>query len=366
MKRLVLCADGTWNSPEKEDRKLERSIPTNVIKTARAILPRVVQEDGTTIEQVVYYHPGVGTHLGFDSIRGGAFGHGLMQNVRALYRFLCLNFEPGDQIYMFGFSRGAYTVRVLAGFMNQFGLLQKDDEYFTNKAFECYAEGKPVATLPQDKATEKLKLALAAARPCPDITFLGVWDTVGSLGAPGYIGRVFNRKQYANLDVSLNDHIQHAAHACAIDEYRKPFFLTTFHPAPSGWSGQLEEVWFSGSHSDVGGGVTRRNPNIALHWMLQRAENHGLQFDTVNYLTWYKCWSTKLKRWYQHKLTNSLTWFWLPLGKKPRDLTSTGATPTIHESVLERYRDRDAYTQLSLKSVVASRAFRQVTTPRRV
>jgi uncharacterized protein (DUF2235 family) len=100
MKRIILCADGTWNEAERKDKVTGRPQPTNVLKVARSIVPR----SQAGVDQIIYYHEGVGTDEGLDEITGGAFGSGLSQNVRALYRFLVYNYEKGDEIFMFGFS----------------------------------------------------------------------------------------------------------------------------------------------------------------------------------------------------------------------------------------------------------------------
>lgn len=114
MKRIVICADGTWNERDRVDEKTGRRHPTNVTKVARGVLPQ--SANGTP--QVVYYHEGVGTGGGLDRLTGGAFGRGIEANIRALYRFIVYNYAEGDELYFFGFSRGAFTVRTLAGFMN--------------------------------------------------------------------------------------------------------------------------------------------------------------------------------------------------------------------------------------------------------
>src|SRR5262249_7304983 len=138
-KRIILCADGTWNEAERKDPNTGRPQPTNVLKVARAIRPRA--SDGT--DQVVLYVYGVGTGGGLDTFTGGAFGDGMEQNVRSLYRFLVYNYEPGDEIYLFGFSRGAFTVRTLAGFINRVGLVQKEDEYYTADLYALYESSTP-------------------------------------------------------------------------------------------------------------------------------------------------------------------------------------------------------------------------------
>ena len=134
MKRIVLGADGTWNVRDQVDKASNTRRPTNVTKVARAVRPRA--SNGT--DQAVFYHEGVGTAGGLDRYTGGAFGEGIEANIRELYRFLVYNYEPGDELYFFGFSRGAFTVRTLAGFMNKVGLVQKDDDYYVPELYACY------------------------------------------------------------------------------------------------------------------------------------------------------------------------------------------------------------------------------------
>lgn len=240
MKRIILCADGTWNEAEKKSKTTGRPQPTNVLKVARAILPR----SSAHVDQVVYYHEGVGTEGGLDTLTGGAFGSGMSQNVRALYRFLVYNYEPGDELYFFGFSRGAFTVRTLAGFLNRVGLLEKDDEYYTREIYDLYQSSTA-------SDSEKWKQAfrnIDNRRPCPPILFIGVWDTIGSLGASGAIGQLLNRKKYKYHDIGLHPYIQNAFHAVSIDERRKPFVPSLWRK-PSNWSGKLGQAWFADVHS---------------------------------------------------------------------------------------------------------------------
>ena len=126
MKRIIICADGTWNVRDQENEITRTRRPTNVTKVARAVLPR----DAHGIDQVVYYHDGVGTGGKLDELSGGAFGQGIDDNIRNLYRFIAYNWAPGDELFFFGFSRGAFTVRTLAGFMDFIGLAEKDDDYY--------------------------------------------------------------------------------------------------------------------------------------------------------------------------------------------------------------------------------------------
>ena len=274
MKRIVICADGTWNLRDQVDKESGKRRPTNVTKLARAVLPRA--RDGK--DQVVFYHDGLGTGGPLDSVTGGAFGAGIEQNIRNLYRSIVYNYEPGDELYFFGFSRGAFTVRTLAGFMNFVGLIEKDDDYFVPDIYKCYEKNHKEGSTEWNHAFRKVK----DRRDCPPIKFIGVWDTVGSLGAPGMIGKiagVFNGNKYAYHDVDLNEHIENAYHALAVDERRKPF-KPTLWTRPDGWSGKLEQAWFPGVHSNVGGGYKPDGlANEALQWIVEKARSVDLDFD---------------------------------------------------------------------------------------
>lgn len=274
MKRIVICADGTWNERDQLDKESGKRRPTNVTKTARAIRPRA----GDGADQVVFYHDGLGTRGPMDKVTGGAFGAGIEDNVRNLYRSIVYNYEPDDELFFFGFSRGAFTVRTLAGFMNRVGLVEKDDDYYVPEIYRCYEKNKGPGTPEWDEAFHNVD----GTRPCPSIKFVGVWDTVGALGAPGIIGKVaskFNGNKYAYHDVGLNEHMENAYHALAIDERRKPF-APALWLRPDGWSGQLEQAWFPGVHSNVGGGYKPDGlANEALHWVISKAQSVGLDVD---------------------------------------------------------------------------------------
>jgi uncharacterized protein (DUF2235 family) len=145
MKRLIICADGTWNFRDQQDDTKHRHA-TNVTKIARAILPRA--SDGT--HQVVIYHDGIGTQKGVDHLLGGATGEGIEGNIRDLYRSIAYNYVEGDELYFFGFSRGAYTVRTLAGFMHHFHLLRKCDDFFVPDLFKGYEDRKDLEAIKAD------------------------------------------------------------------------------------------------------------------------------------------------------------------------------------------------------------------------
>ena len=275
MKRIVICADGTWNERDQIDKKSKKRRPTNVTKLARAVLPQAV--DGT--HQVVFYHDGLGTRGWADKYTGGAFGHGIERNIRSLYRSIVYNYQAGDELYFFGFSRGAFTVRSLAGFMNFAGLVEKDDDFFVPDLYACYESGNGPGTAQWEHANRKVK----GTRPCPPIKMIGVWDTVGALGAPGAMGQWIHPGKYRYHDVSLTPAIENAFHALAVDERRKPF-APTLWTRPASWSGSLVQAWFPGVHSNVGGGYSPDGlANGALRWILGEAAALGLEFD-VGYL----------------------------------------------------------------------------------
>ncbi len=330
MKRIVICADGTWNKQDQIDDDSGKRRPTNVTKMARAVKTR--GDDG--IDQVVYYHPGVGTGGPLDELTGGAFGHGMESNIRAMYRFILYNHSPGDELYLFGFSRGAFTVRSLVGFMNRYGLVRKGDDFYVPEMFRCYEQN----VLPDSEAYRAVftrkngSQRIQKARDCPPITFLGVWDTVGALGAPGLIGQIFNSGRYQFHDVQLNDNVRYAAHALALDERRKAFRATLFKQPP-GWKGTLAQTWFAGVHSNVGGSYDPDGlANVALHWMAGHARQAGLSLD-ADYLRFF------LPR-FDSTLNDSFGTIYklMQLGKRVTRPVGNGPAfqETVHRSVLQR------------------------------
>jgi uncharacterized protein (DUF2235 family) len=321
MKRIVICADGTWNIRDQLDKETNKRRPTNVTKLARSV--RTTTAGG--VPQVVFYCDGVGTGRGMDKITGGAFGNGIEDNVRDLYREIVYNYEPGDEIFLFGFSRGAFTVRTLVGFMHFAGLVEKDDDYFVPDLYACYESQ-------QGPGTEQWKVAnrkVSGTRPCPPIKMMGVWDTVGALGAPGVLGQLFNSDKYKHHDVSLLPAIQNAFHALAIDERRKPF-APNIWVKPPGWTGQLVQAWFAGVHSNVGGGYTPDGlANEALHWIVGEAKALGLEVDGV-YLKPFQA-------RHDSKLHDSMSLAYRAMGAAERRLGDHAASgEAIHESAVSR------------------------------
>ena len=321
MKRIVICADGTWNEREQTDSKTGRRKPSNVTKLARAVLPRAA--DGC--DQVVFYYEGVGTDGGLDKLTGGAFGSGMSDNIRALYRFIVYNYVAGDQLFFFGFSRGAFTVRSLAGFMKKIGLIDKDGDFYTLELYELYRSGAKEDSAQWQQAFHNVRTRHA----CPPIRCIGVWDTVGALGAPGIIGQLTGRGRNEFHDISLGSHIENAFHALSIDEHRKPF-APSFWSRPSGWSGQLEQAWFPGVHTNVGGGYDPDGvANEALQWVAEKAENLGLEFDKVFLQHYRPCFNSTLRDsmrpWYQ-----VMGDYQRPIGAHPAD------GEMIHQSAIDR------------------------------
>lgn len=276
MRRLIVCADGTWQS-DKSSGPDGKGV-TNVVKMRDAIAPR----DRSGVEQIVFYDEGVGNGNWWNRVMGGAFGDGLSRNVRECYAFLTRTFQPGDQLYFFGFSRGAFTVRSLAGLVRKCGILPREDEKEIKEAYAFYRERgekyHPAGALAQEFRRKH------QSRETP-ITCVGVWDTVGSLGVPtgGPIG-MFTRQRYGFHDVRLSSTVQNGFHALAIDERRKPFSPTLWHVRAGDLQkdgGQrIEQRWFAGVHSNVGGGYAECGlSDIALKWMMERAQGCGLELE---------------------------------------------------------------------------------------
>ena len=241
MKRLIICSDGTWQ-------KLDTDFPSNIVKLAQAIKP-VAADD---IPQIVFYDEGIGTEGGINKWLGGAFGRGIDKNIEDGYRFLSLNYEPGDEIYLFGFSRGAYTVRSLAGMIYNSGLLSRVDIPLAPHAYELYRDR---SLKPDDPVMVKFREQHGDRVP---ITLLACFDTVGALGLPDtpvlqWINRPWN-KRYLFHDTKLSKIINHALHAVAIDESRKTFGVTPMTKSRQASNQTLHQVWFPGDHGCVGGG----------------------------------------------------------------------------------------------------------------
>ena len=306
MKRIVILCDGTWNSADAET-------PTNVVKLAQALRPI----DPTGIVQVPIYIQGVGNGEGvtrlsrlLDKTLGGAFGLGLLEKVVDAYRHLVFLYEPGDEVYVFGFSRGAYTARSLVGFLRSSGIVPRDeiqkistavtryrqrdkDEFHPSSEeshkFRAYELHSYVATSPKEQSWRETE----GIEPGPLllVEYVGVWDSVGALGVPAHIpvlGRLTQRK-YRFHDAQLSSMVKSARHAVAIDEHRPAFLPTNWDNVDklNSKSGSSErpyrEEYFAGDHGSVGGGgdITGLS-SITLAWIMEGAMACGLNFSATH------------------------------------------------------------------------------------
>jgi uncharacterized protein (DUF2235 family) len=332
MKRIVLCCDGTWNRADQES--AGKPCPTNVIKIAYRLCKRA-----DDIEQIIYYDQGVGTGDLEDKLLGGATGAGLEQNIHDAYIFLMANYESGDEIYIFGFSRGAFTARSISGMIHKCGIIRREfvEQYLA--AETLYHDANVKAGDPAGKQF-RTDFSLDGAKDTP-VQMIGVWDTVGALGIPLRGLRAHNREEFQFLDTELNPAVKFAFHALAIDEHRGPFEPTLWATSDPGQT--VRQVWFPGVHSDVGGGYKESDlSDITLEWMIQCATEAGLAFDkavTDKHLLHPKADGT---------MHESMTLFYRVEGKHERPI---GALPTesVHPSAAERWDKVPGYRPNNLR-----------------
>lgn len=262
-KNIVICCDGTGNVIGENQ--------SNVVKLVRTILR---DHKG----QCVFYDPGVGTLAAretttktakkIDKLMGLAFGVGIRRNIEEAYLYLMEHYNPGDKVFMFGFSRGAYTVCSLAALLHSCGLLEKGNENLVQLALNVYQNSK---TKPDD--AQLLKATFS--RECKP-HFLGIWDTVASVGI------VMNGNPFPSA--AMNPDVRHIRHAVSIDERRAKFQVEQWVTPDTSKEQTVKEVWFAGVHSDVGGGYAEEESGlskIALEWMLSEAIEEGLQIDEI-------------------------------------------------------------------------------------
>lgn len=291
MANIVVCCDGTWNSADNRDDG--RPAPTNVRKFF-AEVAKPAGPDNQNLEQFSYYGSGVGTSGGvFKRVLGGAIGFGLEDDIKSAYKFLAETYRSDDdRIFLLGFSRGAYTARSLAGMIGRLGLLDMTDKDLTEKekwdathaALIRYQSEKTDGDLGMMQRHFWLRqpqgdfsgLSVRHA----DIHFLGVWDTVGSLGVPDDLGLlkglIGDPRKHRFHDTKLGAIVQNARHAVAIDERRLDFTPTLWTEANKD---RVKQVWFPGVHGDVGGSYSDHDlGDITLRWMMIEAETLGLVF----------------------------------------------------------------------------------------
>jgi uncharacterized protein (DUF2235 family) len=299
MKNIVLCADGTGNNDIKER-------GTNVFKLYEAIDRHGHKDNSGLVSQIAFYDDGVGTSKFIPwRLLSGALGFGFSKNVRDLYTELAYAYEPGDKLYLFGFSRGAYTARTLAGFIQCCGILDVrnlNQQEVDDQVNECWKKFRKIAftgtmkndtrrgNVPSDNTasaadTSETRLARNDSTGLPayspvDIAFLGVWDTVAAIGAPTAELRTLINFFYPLTfgELTVGPWVKRACHAISIDDERLTF-------APELWNEQngsdkrIEQVWFAGVHSNVGGGYPKHGMSlVAMDWMMSEAEKCGLRF----------------------------------------------------------------------------------------
>jgi uncharacterized protein (DUF2235 family) len=321
-KRLVICCDGTWNTPEREN-------VTNVAKVARAIRPT----DSRAVEQVVFYDWGIGSGNRSNKMKGGLAGKGLDKNIQDAYRFLVHNYKAGDELFLFGFSRGAYTVRSLIGFIRNCGLLKKTHAHMIPDAFAVYRS----STKPDVPSTRSFRRKYSRDA---EVKFLGVWDTVGALGIPLGIFARTNEKRYSFHDTKISSIVKNAYHALAIDEMRKPFAPVIWKTKPG--RRNTGQAWFAGVHSDVGGGyVDSGLSDKALVWMVEKATACGLAMD-MSYM------ESVLMVGSPETLHRSFKGSVRFAGKYVRSVGVTNRDEFVHDSALARYRSRKSYRPKNL------------------
>lgn len=260
MKKIAIFMDGTWNEPNPDDR-----LNTNVYKLFKAC--------SQTGDNFTWYESGVGTRW-YDRISGGAFGYGIDVKIKDAYRQICNQFQPGSEIYLCGFSRGAYAARSLSGLIRKCGVLKKPTDENIDRAYSLYRD---IGEAVDSAAATRFRNENSTTT---DIKAIGVWDTVGELGIPKPIVDKFPFLEGSQFhDTTLSSHVQNAFHALAIDEHRDLFAPTLWRE--QGVAGQkVEQVWFPGAHADVGGGYEECGlSNWTLRWMADRLGKSGLSID---------------------------------------------------------------------------------------
>ncbi len=338
MKRIAIFCDGTWNTPDKaENGKL---CQTNVVKLADALSS--VSKDGT--QQMLYYDTGIGSAGDkLQRIYDGATGTGISSKIQQAYRFIIENYEQGDELFLFGFSRGAFTVRSLSGLIRNSGILKIHNIDLISRAFSIYHSRKPRYQPREVEAT--LFRKTYAVEESTRIKFIGVWDTVGALGNPLWMNGVLSKHNQFH-DTDLSTRIDYAYHALAIDEKRKNFEATLWHQQEGSKDQVLEQVWFPGVHSDVGGGYPANEDSLsdsAMLWMLDKAQKCSLAFDAIisnpNPLglmhETYKGFYTLQKKLFR------------PIGIVVPDTGNTNEA--LHPSVMERYKNDKNYRPKNLE-----------------
>ena len=358
-KRIALFLDGTWNTVEDN---------TNVwrMKSLYAVSP----------DQIAYYSAGVGTQYG-EKVKGGMFGYGLDKEVNQAYEWLVEHYEAEDRIYIFGFSRGAFTARSLAGLISKCGLLKPGSPVSLKQLYDRYRKGQAVHSIrellhvPEAKRTHEEKWLLEYSLQIP-VFFQGVYDTVGALGVPFGKVPVISRSKYSFLETDLRINETLGFHALAIDEHRQAFAPTlwvksvqkdvaTYAPRTLE---QVEQRWFVGAHADVGGGYADGIlAQVPLQWLMQKAQAHGLVFRGTVVIDGDEVQgqihdSFAEMAWGAYRAVKFFVPYYRAIGAAPvvtGDITTTPINETIDASVFERCRSDSSYRPRNLLTWARSR-----------
>ena len=325
MRKLVVCCDGTWNdATQKGSNKFET---TNVARFHNLL-------DQSQANQLSFYQPGVGTGGFFDRHIGGMYGRGLGKQIMACYQWLVSEYQPGDIIYLIGFSRGAFCARSLAGMINRYGILVNN--FASTKALAkavkvLYREGYQYSL-----EDYQLPTPMTFHPQSNTVGFVGVWDTVGALGIPDdlVLFDLFDApRRYRFHDVELSREVLNGRHALAIDEQRSSFFPTLWsnehHPS-------VKQVWFAGAHGDVGGGYEERGcADISLDWMIGEVRNPQLNggVPALSFVDNFADSFTPNPEAPIHDTYQGIMRFLLP---HPRSVPNLADESAVHDSVRQR------------------------------
>lgn len=332
-KRIVICADGTWSRPEID---IHKDKPTNTLKIARAIKPYGDDQH----PQQVFYDWGVGSYT--DPILGGAIGQGMHKNIMDNYRYIVQNYSPGDELFLFGFSRGAYTVRSLSGLINNCGIIKRPYAQRIQQAFDHY---KNITSPFSPQGEESIRFREQFSHASREIQFIGVWDTIGSMGIPmSFLGLFDDSDEFYNTKIGGN--VVYARHALAIDEHRSDYKPTIWKPLGST---NLKQVWFAGSHSDIGGTYvadcdTDLLSDISLTWMIKQAQHAGLTIE--QHL------SDNARPHPLAPIHDSRRRFYRMKKKYHRPIVNDEAHTLIHKTVKERWDQDPQYRPHNLKQYI--------------
>ncbi len=380
-KRLIVLCDGTWQDSTADNAS---DYPSNVTRFSRALKSSTWvnlkdnSSDSEEVEQIVFYQKGVGTGA-LDRMVGGAAGLGVSANVRAAYAFLSHNYDVNDEIFFFGFSRGAYTARAIAGLVTTHGLLTKKGMDCFPTLYNYYYRKQPktvASKADEDRLKEEedrfvkrlVKDGLLVQEAADAVEVVGVWDTVAfhqSWFGSGPLGKLLGmgKERIEFKNAMLSNRVKYGYHALALDERRKPFLPTLWHrpteaPEVSARSDgsttkEMEQVWFSGNHTDIGGGhANPRLSDIPLAWMIAQCQRDDkLAFDDGYLIDKKKARATEATPWdtCQGPTGTDASWF----GESLVDKLSR-SLPVLST---DRQPMQDSDTNESIHCSIADRAF---------